>query len=110
MPARLPSVVDNTSYRTAISVLHPRAAISLDEAKNRESAETPWGGARITTHKGQDTRDALLNNHLPDEVDLSIDVEAADWDTAVAVADERIRIEPFPACTSTVDPSRHDEL
>jgi len=31
------------------------------------------------------------------EVDLSIDVEAADWDTAVAIADGRVRIDLCPA-------------
>jgi hypothetical protein len=44
------------------------------------------------------------------EVDLSIDVEAADWDTAVAIADDRVRIELCPACSSTLDPSKHYEL
>ena len=44
------------------------------------------------------------------EVDLSIDVEAADWDTAVAIADGRVRIELCAACSSALDPSKHYEL
>ena len=43
-------------------------------------------------------------------VDLSIDVEAADWDTAVAIADGRVRIQLCPGCSSALDPSKHYEL
>ena len=40
------------------------------------------------------------------EVDLSIDVEAADWDTAVAIADGRVRIELCPAASNCARPAR----
>ena len=38
------------------------------------------------------------------EVDLSIDVEAADWDTAVAIADGRVRIELCPSLHERAGP------